>query len=196
MKDVVIWIDDKGKAGLYESSGEPIAEVRKILEAGKAVAGIDLLYQGEFLTDRARLEKAPLVADPLVGFAGYTFGYNYPLFSQRVRDIMTMISFVRNYEAKPERVHLAGFGSSAGTLAAAARAFAGDQIDRAALDTRGFRFATLTEFNHPDFLPGAVKYGDVPALLALAAPGRVVAGGRKASQKRPMPRSPRSQRQP
>ena len=38
------------------------------------------------------------------------------------------------------------------------------------VDTKGFRFAQLKSFRNPDFLPGAVKYGDLPALLALAAP--------------------------
>ena len=42
---------------------------------------------------------------------------------------------------------------------------------------RGFRFAGLTEFNHPEFVPGAVKYGDVPALLALARSGELWLAG-------------------
>jgi hypothetical protein len=38
------------------------------------------------------------------------------------------------------------------------------------VDTRGFRFASLKSYRAPDFLPGALKYGDLPAILALSAP--------------------------
>jgi len=34
----------------------------------------------------------------------------------------------------------------------------------------------------PDFLPGAVKYGDVPALIALSAPGDVWVRDRQGAQ--------------
>jgi len=37
----------------------------------------------------------------------------------------------------------------------------------------------LSEFDDPQFLPGAVKYGDVPALLALCAPSEVFIAGEK-----------------
>jgi hypothetical protein len=44
---------------------------------------------------------------------------------------------------------------------------------RAAIDTSGFRFAQLTDVYDAGFLPGAAKYGDLPGLLALAAPARL-----------------------
>lgn len=57
-----------------------------------------------------------------------------------------------------------------GPLVAAARAVAGADVDKAVIDTAAFRFATLGDFDHPDFLPGIVKYGDLPALIALGSP--------------------------
>jgi len=36
--------------------------------------------------------------------------------------------------------------------------------------TGGFRFVNVKSYREPAFLPGAVKYGDVPGLLSLAAP--------------------------
>jgi len=51
-----------------------------------------------------------------------------------------------------------------------ALAQAGAAIDRAALDTAGFRFAGLRSIRDVNLLPGIVKYGDLPGLLALAAP--------------------------
>jgi hypothetical protein len=132
---------------------------------------VDLLYQGEFLPD-----GQPLTATRLVGsgrdawktYAGYTFGYNDSLFAQRVHDVLSVVSFVKHYETKPERIHLAGFGPM-GVVAAAAATQAGDALDRLAIDTGRFRFAKLTAINDPMFFPGAVKYGDVPALVQLAA---------------------------
>ena len=62
-----------------------------------------------------------------------------------------------------------GFGS-AGPIVAAARALAGNAIDRAAVDTGGFRFGSLLDYRHPSFLPGGAKYLDLPGMLALSAP--------------------------
>ena len=58
----------------------------------------------------------------------------------------------------------------AGPWAAAAAAVAPDALQRTAIDTAGFRFAKLKTVRDVNFLPGVVKYGDLPALLALAAP--------------------------
>lgn len=43
-------------------------------------------------------------------------------------------------------------------------------MDRAAIDTAGFRFAKLTAIDDANFLPGAAKYGDLPGFLSLAVP--------------------------
>ena len=40
------------------------------------------------------------------------------------------------------------------------------------IDTGGFRFGRVLDLHDPNFLPGGAKYGDLPALLALGAPGR------------------------
>ncbi|MCA9063260.1 MAG: acetylxylan esterase, partial [Planctomycetaceae bacterium] len=52
-----------------------------------------------------------------------------------------------------------------------------DQYSAAAVDTGGFRFDDLADWKDARFLPGAVKYGDLPTLLALSAPGRLWIGG-------------------
>jgi hypothetical protein len=71
---------------------------------------------------------------------------------------------------------VAGF-DGAGVLAAAARAQLGQAIDEVLVDTAGFRFGAVLDLQGPNFLPGGAKYGDLPALLALGAPGRVWVGG-------------------
>lgn len=164
-KKVAIGVTGSGKAGLFDEKGEPIGQVRKLLDAGFSVVGVDLFQQGEFL-------KAPLEQTRKVGnsreFAGYSFGYNHTLFAHRVHDILTVVAWVRGYEkGKPEQISLVGM-EGAGPWVAAARAIAGKAIDKVALNTKGFRFTDLKSYRDPNFLPGAVKYGDLPGLLKLS----------------------------
>lgn len=176
-KQVVIWADEAGKAGLFGSDGSPQPAVRALLDAGCAVAGVDLLYQGEFNADGVPPAKARRVKNDRACSA-FTTGYNHTVFAERVQDLLTLVAFVKNHDQKPERVHLVGL-DGAGAWAAAALAQAGDAVDRAAIDTAGFRFAKLTEIDDINFLPGAVKYGDVLAFLALGAPHPLWLAGEK-----------------
>ena len=174
----VIWIHDSGKAGLFTSEGKPTADVQKLLDAGASVAGVDLLFQGEFLTDGKPVEKTRRVKNTRE-FAGYTFGYNHSLFAQRVHDILTVIAFVQNHDRTPKSIDVVGLGA-AGPWVAAARTQAGDAVTRAVVDTSGFRFGKLTEIHDVSFLPGGAKYGDLPAMLALSAPGKLWVAGETA----------------
>jgi dienelactone hydrolase len=177
-KRVVIWVHEAGKAGLYGSDGQPTAAVRQLLNSGAAVVGIDLVYQGEFLADGKPLATARRVKNTRE-FAGYTLGYNPALFAQRVHDILTLTSFCRTYADERPQVDIAGFGI-AGAWAAAARAQAGPALSRAAIDTGGFRFAKLRSTTDLNFLPGGAKYGDLPGMLALSAPGELWLAGEDA----------------
>ncbi len=168
-KQVVIWVTDEGKSSLLKPDGSPSAEVQKLLTAGVSVAIPDLLYQGEFLADGQPLTQARKVKNPRE-FVGYTLGYNHPLFSQRVHDVLTMIAFCKFSKYEPDGVHLIGLGRVAGPIVAAAAFQAGTAVNKVAIGTRGFRFASITKAYDPMLVPGAIKYGDVPGLLALAAP--------------------------
>ncbi|MGD9721771.1 MAG: acetylxylan esterase [Pirellulales bacterium] len=172
---VVIWPHAAGKSGLYGDDGRPLPEVHTLLKSGVAVVGADLLYQGEFLADGKSPATGRRVENPRE-FAGYTWGYNPTLFAQRVHDLLTLVSFCRTYRQGQPRVELIGLGE-AGPWVAAARAQAGDAVARAAVDTAGFRFASLTSASDIRFLPGAVKYGDLPAMLALGAPNELWLAG-------------------
>ena len=85
---------------------------------------------------------------------------------------------MRGDDHEPKQVHLIGTGG-AGPIVAAARAIAGHAVDKAALDTEGFRFGNLESYRDVNFVPGAVKYGDLPGLLALSAPHPLWIGGEK-----------------
>lgn len=167
-----VWLTGEGKGGLFGPDGAVRAEVKALLDAGTTVAGIDLLYQGELLSDGKPLASTPKVKNPREAWA-YTFGYNPSVYAERVRDGLTLVRFIRDAEKKSSRIDLVGI-DGAGPVAAAVRAQSGGVIGRAALELGGFRFGKLLDLRHPDFTPGGAKYGDVGGLLALAAPGETL----------------------
>lgn len=170
-KQIVLWIDSKGKSALVDRQGRIISEIRQLLTAGVAVISADLLYQGEFLAEGEPLVEGRASTNSRA-YAGYTFGYNHSLFAQRVHDILTLVSFARSGQYGAKDIHLVGV-NGAGPWVAAARALAGAAVDSATIDTGGYRFANLPSYRDVNFLPGAAKYGDLPALLALSAPQRL-----------------------
>jgi len=164
----VIWLSENGKSGLFQADGKPKSPIRRLLESGATVVGVDLLYQGEFLTDGKPITKTRRVENPREA-AAYTFCYNHTLFARRVHDVLTTISFVRTQEPAVGQVDLVGIDGS-GHWAAAARAVARGAVTKAAIDTAGFRFGEISYIHSPDFLPGGAKYHDLPGMLAVAAP--------------------------
>ncbi|MBL9133279.1 MAG: acetylxylan esterase [Verrucomicrobiaceae bacterium] len=156
---VVVWLDDKGRSGLQND------DVKKLVAGGAAVVGADLLFQGG-----EPVKETRVVANPRE-FAGYTHGYNHALFAQRVHDVLSLVTFLRNTKVgahpSPKTVCLAGFGEQTGPIAVAARALAGGAVDRAAVDTHGFRFGKVLSYRDPMFLPGGSKYLDLPGFIKL-----------------------------
>ena len=158
---ITIWLDDNGQAALQNDN------VKKLLQNGIAVVGANLLFQGEDAMQQNRMVNNPRE------FAGYTFGYNNALFAQRTHDILSIVSFLRSPKTGPlpeaKSISLVAWHNS-GPLALAARALAGEAINRAAVDTEGFRFGNLLDYRDARFLPAAAKYLDIPGLIALNAP--------------------------
>ena len=154
----VVWLCENGTAQIFADDGKPRAEIARLLDAGCIVLGVDL-----------RIGKAAnrVVKNPREAPA-YTYGYNHPLFVQRVHDVLTALHFARSAEPKAT-LSLVGFGAT-GPIAAAARAVSGDALDAAVIDTGHFRFADVADYRAANFLPAAAKYGDLPGLLTLAAP--------------------------
>ncbi|MDP6442423.1 MAG: alpha/beta hydrolase family protein [Pirellulaceae bacterium] len=171
----VLWFDGAGKQGLFDKKGAVIADVQKLLDAGAAVIGADVFQTGEFTADGKPAAKNRIVGNPRE-FAGYTFTYNDTLFAQRTHDVLSLLSFVVNDEHKPEKIDLVGV-NGAGPWVAAAAAVARDAKIRVAVVTKGFRFVDVGDYRDANFLTGAVKYGDLPAILALSAPRELYVGG-------------------
>lgn len=170
-EETVLWLTSGGKASLLDREGRIDAAVQSLLERGFAVASIDVLGTGESTADGERWPAARLV-DNKIRYAGYTYGYNPALVAQRAHDVMTVVAALRREH--PDRpIHLVALGDAV-PFAAAARSLAGKAIDRTALESGGFRFTKLRALDDPRFWPGIAKYGDLPGLLSLAAPGQLL----------------------
>ncbi len=176
--DFVLWIHGEGKEALLESEdGALAAPVRALLEAHRPVVLADVFGQGEFAAGGGEKMRRNRTVENPREFAGYTYGYNDTLFAQRVHDILTVIGAM-----VPDAGSISVVGTDgAGPWVAAACAVAGEAVARVAVDTRGFRFRNLEDYRDENFLPGATKYGDLPAMLALMAPRPLWLAGEEAT---------------
>jgi len=168
----VLWLHPAGKSGLFQPGGAARPAVRRLLDAGATVMGVDLLGQGEFLAPGGPPFENPLGLDGRrkpAEHPGFLFSFNLSRFSQRVGDVLSALAFLGSRGGEPRRVQMMA-SRGAGHWAVAALAVAGRAVERAAVDTGGFRFARVNSFRDPDFLPGGAKYLDLPGFLALAAP--------------------------
>lgn len=161
---VVVWVHPKGKASLFEN-GQLAPAAKALTDAGCGLLAVDVLGTGE------QTPEKPFAVDKT--FAGYTYGYNRPLLANRVRDVLTAVGFARTV-LKAKTVHVVGWDEF-GPVAVLAKAAAGDAVAKTAADLSGFRFEAVTATDDPMMLPGAVKYGGLPAFLTLYAPGKVLA---------------------
>ena len=175
---LVVWLHPAGKSSLL-ADGKVNPEVRKLLDAGFAVVAPDLLGVGEqSFTKRTPVDK---------GYAGYTFGYNRSPLANWVHDALTMVAFGKSI-LKVKTLHVVGFGPM-GVVAVLAKALAGDAVTKTAADLNQFRFENVKDVNDPMMLPGAVKYGGLPAFLALCSPGEVLAHNHRGTNTGKLPKA-------
>lgn len=165
--DVVIWTTGIGKDGLFDGGRRPRPEVQSLISKGYTVLAPDLFLQGEHVVDGNRAKAAPTVKGARAS-AVYTYAYNDSLAVQRVHDIMTLVALVRA-DSRTRNVHLVAIEDAA-PFGCLASSILGDSIGKRIIDTQGFRFVDIRSYANVDFVPGAVKYGDVDTMLALSAP--------------------------
>ncbi|MCA9045604.1 MAG: hypothetical protein KDA69_14855, partial [Planctomycetaceae bacterium] len=131
---------------------------------------------GEFLGGDSEDQYKVDESDPC-----YTFCYNRPLIAERVQDIATIVrGFVGSAEKDQleiDEFHIVGTGEAGVWVALAAAELGDTKYTSLTADLQGFSFASIDNAQHPNLLPGAVKYGDVPGLLRLAAGHRVTLYG-------------------
>ncbi len=156
-KAVIVWVDPRGKSSLFQG-GKITPLARKVLDSDVEIFAIDLFGTGEW-----KQEKGLLVDNK---FAGFTFGYNLPILSQRVQDILSAVADLPRAD-KP--VYLAGFGE-AGPCVLLANSLCRRAVSRCAVDANHFNFSNITKTDDPMMLPGALKYGGLDCLASLNAP--------------------------
>ena len=163
---VVVWVhpDGPGPGSLWNGM-ELVPEAKEVLDSGAAIFAVETFRTGA----GSKVDRPGNVMT--IGtnkFAGYTFGYNRSLMADRVHDILTAISFVKNH-GETKSVHLAGFGK-AGPWALTARALAGDAVGKTVVDVNRFKFEGIKSMDDENLLPGALRYGGLPSFAALIAP--------------------------
>lgn len=119
--------------------------------------------------------KEQRLIDDKRNYSALTFGYNRPLVAKRYEQILcALVAFSPDAE---QRVLFWADGDLVGPAATAAAVVAGDAIDVFILHTNQFRFASVEDYRDSRFLPGAAKYFDLPGLMSLRAPRRMVVIG-------------------
>jgi len=91
------------------------------------------------------------------------------------------VQWARSLKTPPKKIALAGADATTAPIAAAAAALCGDAVTALALDTGGFRFQNVRDIRDPAFFPGGERCGDLPGLLALCAPHKLLLTGEGAT---------------
>ena len=183
---------DAGAAtGVVTHAGEqvPVAAVLPTLWEGKVI--VDL--SGDVKEDNALVirptlylpgakenpcvkEETKKEIDSWKAWSGYTYGYNSPLLMRRVHDVLSVLAALpklvtsAKLKGKVKEVVVSGGGELAAVAGLAAMISGPDVVNGVEVRPSGFRFAKLTSQWDTGFVPGAVKYGDLPAILGLCAP--------------------------
>ncbi|HZK81606.1 MAG TPA: hypothetical protein VFC46_11075, partial [Humisphaera sp.] len=163
--DGTLLVHPDGKAAFIDASGNPGPLLAGLLDKGHTVLAIDTFLTGEF-----NLPNKPTPApDPLIGFFPC---FNRTLLAQRVHDILIAVAYLHGRDGI-KSVNLVGI-QDAGPWCLLARGLCHDEVSRTAVDVGGFSFARVKDVADPLYLPGALKYGGLPALAALSAPGELL----------------------
>lgn len=159
-----VLIDLSGRGDIENESSEALWQLRPVL------------YQSDATENPCVKPDTLKNPDSWQAWCGYTYGYNPPLLICRVHDVLTVLAalpqLVKSAGLKGEikAVTLKGEGDRAAVAALAAMIAGPDVVHKIIVKPEGFCFAKLDNQWHPAFVPGAVKYGDLPALLGLCAP--------------------------
>jgi len=161
------------------------------VEAGWKIFLPDLLYSGILADPENPAGQNRLVPNGRRA-AGYTFGYNRSVAALRASQIIDVCDLITEHENLEQidsarlllvfESGLEGIGLLAANQMANPRKTS-EQKDQPAiakaefllaLFSNQFRFADVTEFEDPMFLPGGVRYGDLPGLIQILPAVRVL----------------------
>ena len=159
---VVVWLHPGGKSSLWQD-GKLTPAAQQVLDKKAAILAPDVLLTGEF----AGAKPMPINAQ----YAGYTFGYNRSLLANRVHDILTVVAFAKGHKQRRRSTWSAGRRRDRGCCSrerCAATRWRARQ--RTAMQ---LRFQNVRTTDDEMMLPGALKYGGLPAFAALCAPAEL-----------------------
>lgn len=163
---VVLWL----QAPSAVVSGTEIRrqEVKDLLAGGTGIALAELYTEpAGSEPDKARKVENPREA------AAYTHGYNTSVTVKRAHDVLTLLSFIRSDQHGAKRIDLVAPDASAPDAALALTQVPDSLVSSAVLHTAGWRFADVKDIRSLRFQPGALRYGDLPAIAKLARAGKV-----------------------
>jgi len=174
-RSTVLWLSLQGAESLVTADGEITVAARQLLDAGCALVCPKLYLQGATNNPNVYAGRK----QKYEGFCGYQYGYNPPLLAERVGDALAVLAAMRDDQLNFSR-HVVIVGvEGASAIAAATAALAGDAAQQLVIDHAGFRFAKLDNVWDVNFMPGAEKYGDLPALLDLCSAKTTLLGAEK-----------------
>jgi hypothetical protein len=139
------------RKAIVAADGGPTEAVQAFLSQGIAVGGAELFLQA------SADQKNRKVANPRQS-AAYTYGYNPPLFTQRVHDVLTILKFLREDKHAAKQITLSADSGGLKYVYFALKA-AGNYGHTLETTAKPTDFSSIRDIYHPDFLPGALKYG-------------------------------------
>ncbi|MDD4109321.1 MAG: prolyl oligopeptidase family serine peptidase, partial [Prolixibacteraceae bacterium] len=153
--DVILYINEKGKSEILKD----IDIMRKLLNAGNAVCAVDLRGIGETSPDMAG--------------RFWDFLAGKPIFGQRVKDVLSIVKWLKGSEVGADDIRLWGngmcalYGSFAGVLT--------DDISGFVLEKPLVSFESLVKvdipgYNHEILLPGILEKFDMTQVYQSLCP--------------------------
>jgi hypothetical protein len=138
------------------------------LDRGSAAVAPELYLSGTAeqprFGDNLKAEGRP---DDYRQFSAFTYGYNPTLLARRVHDVSALVVMIRGDKSRPVNTVRIIAGSTYTAVALTSGALLKGAVDEVHIPKNGFRFEHITSHWDPDFMPGAVKYGDVDSLARL-----------------------------
>lgn len=172
----VLWLTSKDE----QDAGASLAP---LLKRGLSVVVPRLYLNGAVANPWNPLRGPKDKQEAFTKAACYTYGYNHPLVIHRVHDVMCVAAMLRGARSANGSLILVSADKQTAAVGSVAGAVMEGVFDGALIDTHGFRFASVRDQQDKDFVPGAVKYGDVPTLLKLCNAKRTKIFGEDASMR-------------
>lgn len=160
-KGTVFWFDTAGATHLLMNGEAVTPEVSQLLNAGYQVISADLYLTGT-ATGSGKADFEYQVNDK---YPGYTYCYNRPLISERVRDILAVTDAFPLSDQ--QRRLLIGTGAAGVWTLLARTVLPANSNTGTIVDLQKFSFAEIDSIAHPNLLPGALKYGGLAGLTRL-----------------------------